>query len=191
MERRDVFSTVYEERIFGSAPGQTYYSGDGSGEQFANSYVELVADQIAQHGITSVVDLGCGDFRIGSRIAPLVSQYRGIDIVPKVDRIQHAHHGSEHVRFECLDIVDDPLPAADLYLIRQVFQHLNNPEILSVLNNLTVYRWSIITENIPSGEVSCPNVDHVHGPKCLSLSPHFHRLPYGLGTALMAGTARH
>src|SRR5438270_1457268 len=125
MERRDVFSTVYEERIFGSAPGQAYYSGDGSAEQFAQSYVELVADHIAQHGITSIVDLGCGDFRIGSRIAPLVPQYRGIDIVPQLVQYNTRHYGSERVSFECLDIVDDPLPPADLCLIRQVFQHLN------------------------------------------------------------------
>ncbi len=165
MERREVFSTVYEEQIFGSAPGQEYYSGDGSAEQFAKSYVELVADHIAQHGITSVVDLGCGDFRIGSKIAPLVPQYRGIDIVPQLIEHNTRHYGSERVHFECRDIVDDPLPAADLCLIRQVFQHLNNSEILCVLNKLNDYRWSIITENVPSGIVSCPNVDHVHGPK--------------------------
>ncbi len=165
MNRRDVFSTVYKERIFGDAPGQTFYSGDGSAEQFAESYCQLVGDHIAQHGIASVVDLGCGDFRIGSKIASLVPQYRGIDIVPQLIEYNTRHFGSERIRFECLDIVADPLPPADLCLIRQVFQHLSNSEIRSVLEKLKTYPWVVITENVPSGTVSSPNIDHVHGPK--------------------------
>jgi SAM-dependent methyltransferase len=138
MNRQDVFSIIYKERVFGDSPGHAFYSGEGSAERFSESYCNLVGDHIAQQSIVSAVDLGCGDFRIGSKIACLVPQYLGIDIVPQLIEYNTRLYGSERIRFECLDIVSDPLPAADLCLIRQVFQHLSNAEILSVIEKLKI-----------------------------------------------------
>ena len=165
MNRRDTFNTIYRDRIFGDAPGELFYSGDGSRGRFADAYCELVADLVKQQPIQSIVDLGCGDFRIGARLAPLVHRYRGIDIVPDLILHHQREYASDSVAFEALDVVEDPLPSGDLCLIRQVFQHLDNREIDAVLDKCARYPWVLITENVTAGLVRCPNVDHVHGPK--------------------------
>ncbi len=164
LNRRDAFTTIYKERLFGDIPGEKFYSGDGSTGHFANVYCKLVEDLIREKGIRSLVDLGCGDFRIGACIAPLVEKYVGVDIVPDLIDHHQANRGSEQTSFACLDIVDDPLPAGDLCLLRQVLQHLNNDEIATVLEKLTAYKWVLVTENVSAGDVKFPNVDHVHGP---------------------------
>ena len=88
----------------------------------------------------------------------------GVDIVPDLIEHNRANHGSERASFVCLDIVDGPLPAGDLCLLRQVLQHLNNEEIATVLEKLTNYKWVLVTENVSAGGMKFPNVDHVHGP---------------------------
>ena len=165
MGRRETFETIYREKLFGAVPGERFYSGNGSVGQFNDSYCELVAQIIHEKGITSIVDLGCGDFRIGRRLAALVDDYVGVDIVPDLIEQNRKEYGSKHLSFACLDIVEDPLPKGDLCLVRQVLQHLNNAEISTVLSKLGIYRWALITENVSAGEVKCPNVDHVHGPE--------------------------
>jgi SAM-dependent methyltransferase len=164
LSRRETFTTIYQERLFGDSPGEKFYSGSGSTGRFADAYYKLVEDLVHEKGIRSLVDLGCGDFRIGARLAPLVEKYTGIDIVPDLIDHNQANYGSERVSFVCLDIVDDPLPAGDLCLLRQVLQHLNNAEISTVLQKLTTYKWVLVTENVSAGENKFPNVDHVHGP---------------------------
>jgi SAM-dependent methyltransferase len=165
LDRRELFSRIYKDRLFGSGHAEPFYSGDGSRGRFAEQYCELVSGLIRQEHIRSVVDLGCGDFCIGKRLAPLVDSYVGVDIVPELIEHHEATHASARVRFECLDIVEDSLPAGELCLIRQVFQHLNNAEISRVLEKVKSYRYVLVTENVPTGEIRFPNVDHVHGPE--------------------------
>jgi len=42
------------------------------------------------------------------------------------------------------------LPAADLYLVRQVLQHLSNEEIAKVIANLGNARRVLISEHLPA-----------------------------------------
>ncbi len=165
LERRQVFSTIYRERLFGELTGESFYSGDGSVGRFADSYWELVAGLVREKEIHSIVDLGCGDFRIGARLAPLVQNYVGVDIVPELIERNRIDYTSRRVSFDCLDIVDDPLPTGDLCLIRQVLQHLDNSEIAAIVDKLQAYKWVLVTENVSAGDVRFPNVDHVHGPE--------------------------
>jgi hypothetical protein len=165
MDRRTTFSTIYQNRIFGDLPGEQFYSGDGSMGVFADNYCRHIELLVREKGIRSIVDLGCGDFRIGKRLSAMVDTYCGVDIVPDLIAHHRREYGSPQVSFACLDIVEDPLPPADLCLVRQVFQHLNNAEIGAVLAKLGAYPWVLVTENVNAGPATVPNVDHVHGPR--------------------------
>jgi hypothetical protein len=77
----EAFSEVYKNNSWGGATGE-FYSGPGSDRDAANSFVNLVNSFIAEHNIKSVVDLGWGDFRVGSRLAARGVQYVGVDVVP-------------------------------------------------------------------------------------------------------------
>jgi hypothetical protein len=158
-----VFSEVYERNDWGGQPGE-FFSGEGSSGPLAHAYVELIGRFVREHNVHTIVDLGCGDFRIGQQVAEHVDKYVGVDIVPKLIERNRKQFGGEGVAFYCLDIIQDALPAGDLCLIRQVFQHLSNQQIAAVLAKTGQYRYTIVTEHYPAASVGViPNVDKPHG----------------------------
>ena len=162
---KETFTATYQENIWGGSKGE-HYSGTGSDNLIAEKYSQEITEFIKKHNIKRVLDLGCGDFRVASKIVTSGVDYTGVDIVDDVIQSNNKQYGNEQVRFKCLDITKDPLPSAELCLVRQVLQHLSNAEILLVLENLAQQNYSfiLITEHIPAGEVTVPNQDISHGP---------------------------
>ena len=147
----------------GRVPGELY-SGGGTAEEYAIPYADAIGRFVENHGIRTVVDLGCGDFSVGKRIASKRLRYVGVDVVEEVVRRNRDRYGAEGVEFVCLDITRDELPPGDLCLIRQVLQHLSNAEILAVLERTRGYPFVIVTEHLPQADSdSRPNLDKPHG----------------------------
>jgi SAM-dependent methyltransferase len=171
----ETFRRIYRTKAWGD-DGGPFHSGTGSRGAASEEYCAFVIKFIQEHQVKRVVDLGCGDFSVGRRIAEATgARYIGIDVVPEL--IEH-HRGTvrnPRVSFQCADATSDPLPAADLCLIRQVFQHLSNEEIAKVLANLGGYAQVLITEHVPVHPQSI-NRDKPHGPDV--------RVRYGSGVYL-------
>jgi hypothetical protein len=81
LDLQEAFERVYAENAWGGARGK-FDSGDGSLDTTTESYVAMVKDFIAERGVSSAVDLGCGDFRVGRKLAGSVRRFVGVDIVP-------------------------------------------------------------------------------------------------------------
>lgn len=161
---RVVFQKVYAEREWGHDNTDGFYSGTGSDPIPASAYAENIRRYIEREGIRSIVDLGCGDYRVASLLVSDKVQYVGVDIVEEVIAANREHHVSPNVRFECLDITRDPLPTGELCLIREVFQHLSNAEILSVLSKLRGFSHVIFSDaQLPRSAIKKPNRDIAHG----------------------------
>src|SRR5262245_52404872 len=62
----EAFSEIYAQNLWGGEAGE-FYSGTGSEAFYAPPYAEMVKKLIAENDIKTVVDLGCGDFRIASK----------------------------------------------------------------------------------------------------------------------------
>lgn len=151
---KEVFTEIYLENLWGDRRRQNdkdfpFDSGPGSAESAAGPYAECIKRFIETHKVRSVVDLGCGDFRVGSRIIQPSLHYTGIDIVEPLIQANQARFGSDNVQFVCLDIISDDLPKADLCLVREVLQHLSNAQIAQILPKLKQFRWVIVTEDLP------------------------------------------
>lgn len=160
------FSRTYTQT--GAGGGQeaagAFNSGSGSDSGPSQPYVDTIRKYILESGANSVVDLGCGDFRVGSRIvAGLGIRYTGVDIARPLIAHLSATAAGPTIDFQCLNIVDDPLPQGDLYLIRQVLQHLSNQQISTILRKLKGAAV-IVTEHIPTGRGAKWNKDKVAGP---------------------------
>ena len=160
---KQVFTRVYEQHQWGGT--DEYCSGSGSSELNASRYAAVVKLLIKEKGITTVVDLGCGDFVIGRALQMDGVKYIGVDVVDGLVSHLEREYGDANTVFMCLDIAADPLPDGDLCLIRQVLQHLSNDQISSVLLNTRKYRYVLITEHYPAPTVEyVPNLDKPHGP---------------------------
>jgi SAM-dependent methyltransferase len=160
---RDVFTNIYESNQWGGQKGE-YFSGTGSDEYNACLYSEVVKKFIKDKNIKKVLDLGCGDFTVGSKLQVEGVEYLGIDIVKKLVEKNRQEYGNTNVQFKCLDIISDELPDSEMCLIRQVLQHLSNGQISSILEKAKKYKYILITEHYPFIDKDIiPNKDKVHG----------------------------
>ena len=176
--REAIFSDIYENNRWGGEPG-SYDSGSGSRPDVAGPYISALRALIRKEGVKSIVDLGCGDFEVGRRILSPELSYVGCDIVPGLVARNVTRSGTEHIAFRNLDVVTDPLPQGDLCIIRQVFQHLSNADIATVLRKARQYPLLVVTDEQVVGDNSSYNNDIVayHGTRRL----------FGQGLKLEAG----
>lgn len=164
--RKQTFEYIYMNNKWGRLNSETeFYSGPGShDERYVNPYCELIKNFISEHNIMKVCDIGCGDFNVASKWINEYIQYEGVDIVQSLIDHHNKKYGNDHIHFQCLDIVDDELPDAQLCLVRQVLQHLSNEEISLFLKKINKYRYVIITESVTSKSYAKKyNTDKVHG----------------------------
>src|ERR1700677_4236786 len=162
----EVFSAIYRSHAWGSTEDRPFCSGDGSiREEAVGPYCALIRDFIAGNNIRRVVDLGCGDFAVGSRFIGPAVHYVGVDVVADLIRYHEERCGAAGVEFRCINIIDnDQLPHGDLCLLRQVLQHLSNAQILKTLKSLRRYRYVIATEHVYAGAGLRRNRDKPQGP---------------------------
>ena len=148
LSAQHVFTKVYTDGMWGGDPG-TFFSGPGSNEEAARPYAEFVMRFVTERNVTSVVDLGCGDFRVGRLIAASGVSYTGVDVVEGLIADNTRRYASSTVRFQCADITSDALPDGELCLVREVFQHLSNAQVSATLARLSRYKYVLITEVHP------------------------------------------
>lgn len=162
---REVFAEIYRSGAWGSHHDARFFSGDGSiREDMAGPYCDHVEAFIRANDIRTIVDLGCGDFIVGSRLLNPQRHYTAIDIVPDLIEENRRRYVGLPVTFLCRDIISDELPDADLCLVRQVLQHLSNAEIQRILPKLAKYKYALIAEHVYTGRGLRPNLDKPHGP---------------------------
>ena len=113
------------------------------------------------------MDLGCGDFRVASQLLiknDTIEKYTGIDVVPDLIDYLSKNYGTPKINFLKSDISKEELPLADLYLVRQVFQHLSNNGITMCLRNIPVKSKLIVSEHqfIKHSDIKY-NIDKIRG----------------------------
>jgi len=119
---REKFSEIYQKNEWG------YGSGVGSLPINNISYMEFVQSFLQNCGIKSVVDFGCGDWQFTRFMDWNGASYVGFDLVPSLIESNRKAFARPGVSFEVYRDIDE-LPAADLLLCKDVFQHLPNDTV--------------------------------------------------------------
>ena len=123
-----VFTYIYENKIWGNNENENYSgsSGDGSSIEFNTKYIEILKKIINHFKIKSVVDLGCGDFRIGKLVYDdLDIKYTGYDTYKKVIDFNLTQYPKSKYSFKHLDFFEhkESIETADLCILKDVLQH--------------------------------------------------------------------
>jgi SAM-dependent methyltransferase len=159
-DHKKIFTDIYKKNLWGSNGSSKFYSGSGSDYKYSAPYTQLIIDFIRTNDVKQVVDLGCGDFRVGKSIVDSTHvNYIGIDVVKELVDYNNEIFASPNIHFKSINITRDKLPSGELCLIRQVLQHLSNSDILAVLNKTKKYKYLIITEHLPDINNPIPNID--------------------------------
>lgn len=161
-EPKFIFTAIYNNNWWGGTGD--YFSGHGSRDpKYVIPYVESVKRFLRDlPAKPSVVDLGCGDFYVGSQLASLASQYTACDVVGELIENLKQKYETPNVRFLSLDITADPLPSGDIGILRQVLQHLSNEQISAVVAQVKIYKYLIVAEYLPKGKFQS-NIDQPCG----------------------------
>ena len=169
LSAQQVFTKIYEEGHWGQSPNsdQRFFSGRGShNADIVNTYVEAVSAFLSSFVTKpNIVDLGCGDFTVGSKVRVLCDRYIACDIVESVISWNKQRYVNDDVDFRVLDISHDKLPAGDVVFVRQVLQHMSNRQIEGALSQITdKYKYLILTEHLPATGSFAHNLDKPAGP---------------------------
>ena len=132
LDIRSKFTKVYEHNVFGGSEAR---SGEGSNLKQTSVIRVEVPKLIAELGVGTLLDAPCGDWHWMCETKLGVPKYIGVDIVAPMIQRNTEMHGSDGVRFLCVDIAKDELPKADLILTRDCLVHLSFEDAFRVLAN--------------------------------------------------------
>ena len=169
LSNKEVFEKIYEEKRWGSSDQEhrKYSSGVGTRDiEVVQKYIDAVKGFISQKSdIASGLDLGCGDFSVGSQICDSFDEFTAADVAANVIEENKKEFGDKDARFLCLNLAEDNIPAVDVIFVRQVLQHLSNAEIKKFVRNIEgKYKYLIVTESVSKSLFFVPNRDITTGP---------------------------
>jgi hypothetical protein len=128
----DVFDLIYEKDL---RKGGESISGGGSSLKYTEDVRRLLPKLISEYGLTSILDVPCGDFHWMKELDWTDCAYTGGDIVSELVEENNRKHQSDRINFRYLDIRTDDLPRVDLILCRDCLIHLSFQDGLKALSN--------------------------------------------------------
>jgi hypothetical protein len=135
-----LFTAIYEEKIWNELEEYTTNSGNGSDIDYnINSFFPFLKDFILKHNITSITDLGCGDFICGPHVYnDLDLKYYGYDTYSKIIEKNISTNKDSNYSFKQLDIFNEweNIISTDLCIIKDVLQHWRLDDIYTFLDNI-------------------------------------------------------
>ena len=126
----EIFNDIYTRRVWGDG------SGGGSNPEFCVAYIEMLNRLLAKRKPRRVLDIGCGEGHLALAVDWGASRYIGVDVVqPVLERARKLLCGD----FFVLDALVDPLPRAELVILKEVTQHLDNVSVQQLFTRLRNY----------------------------------------------------
>ena len=147
---KNAFTEIYDKNLWLEG------SGVGSRVEGTVGYREYLIRFIREEGITGVVDFGCGDWRFSACIPWGDVRYVGVDIVDRVVRDNIRKHGCSRVQFLTLEEFSARSdPTEDLFILKDVIQHLSYDTALKVLAIAKGYPYALITNDYREVNTDC------------------------------------
>lgn len=129
----EIFGQIYRSNFWGS---EASVSGTGSdAHQTARITAELPLIW-RELGVRRVLDVPCGDFRWMRNVDLSGIDYLGGDIVPELIERNRSTYPGDGIKFTVLNLIEDPLPEADLVFCRDCLVHLSFADIWSALRTV-------------------------------------------------------
>ena len=143
--KKKIFTSIYKSNHWvqnGNLLPSEFVSVSGHGSNIGtDQYKQLVnnfTNIIDKYKINSILDMPCGDFLwIKEIVRNKDIDYLGIDIVDELIKNNNLKFKNEKNNFQSCDIVNfDNKKKFDLVLIRDLFLHIKNSDIIKIINNL-------------------------------------------------------
>lgn len=138
MDHSEIFTKIYDKRIW-AKKYETPSSGTGSGVKYNSYYIDFINRLIQTKNITSILDLGCGDWTFTTKINLSNVEYLGVDCVEEVINNNIETHSTSNINFMTADfndevVLDELVIGKDLIILKDVLQHWSDDEIILFLD---------------------------------------------------------
>lgn len=133
LSTEEVFTEKYLNNSWG---GTESVSGSGSDLVQTEAVIKELSNLFRDLKVGTVLDVACGDFYWMNHVDLDGIKYTGVDIVKDMILQNKAKYKKENIKFECLDLIKDELPKADIVICRDVLVHLSYDNIFSALKNI-------------------------------------------------------
>ncbi len=138
----NIFTYIYENKIWGDNQNKEYNGSSGTGSDINFNkyvYIPFLKNFINEQKLKSIVDLGCGDFRCGKLIYDdLDIKYTGYEVYKKIVDYNIKNSTDNKYSFIHLDFCNlkEDIIDADLYILKDVMQHWSLRNIYNFLDYL-------------------------------------------------------
>ena len=136
-----IFTKIYQRNSWSNG------SGPGSSSEFTAEYREFLEKFLINNQISTVFDIGCGDWQFSKLINWNNVNYTGIDIVESLIQTNNTLYSSHNIKFLLLNAIEKELPQADLFIIKDCLQHLSFASIKKILKNILKYRYILFVND--------------------------------------------
>jgi len=153
----EIFTSIYRQNFWGSGESR---SGYGSTMSSTRSIRRRLPKLLRELEAKTFLDAPCGDFNWMRTVDLKDVFYTGADIVPDLIFGLHARHSDLTHRFQVLDIINEQVPAVDLWMCREVMMHLPTKDVFSILRNFhrsesryllaTSFDMTSVNDDLPS-----------------------------------------
>jgi SAM-dependent methyltransferase len=134
---KETFTLIFETRDWQKTEDIESVSGKGSTLAYTENIRKELPLLFKEYNIKSLLDLGCGDLNWIKELLPSFDNYLGIDIVNDLILENRKKYGNSKISFSISNIVKyKPIFNFDAVLIKDVYVHLTNKQILSSLENI-------------------------------------------------------
>jgi hypothetical protein len=160
----DVFDAIYKNNGWGSNESK---SGRGSEINNSSALIKAFPKIINSCQITSILDIPCGDWNWMRCVDLEGVKYIGADIV--ADLVKDNKTKYPETDFRVLNILEDPLPKADLVICRDLFVHMPLEDIRKALDNIISSGAKYLLLSTYTTQVENKEVSEVAGYRKLNM----------------------
>jgi SAM-dependent methyltransferase len=150
---KDIFNFIYKTNFWSDR------SGPGSDPKNAKPWIETVNLFLENKSIESVLDLCCGDWRIGKELNLDNKNYTGVDVSSMIVK-EIFVNSKNNIKFITDDIETMTFPKVNLIIIKDVLQHLPNSSVQIIMSKIIdSCNYALICNDIGENE----NIDILAG----------------------------
>jgi len=178
--KKKIFTSIYKSQHWVQGQNKLsnqYISVSGHGSNLGTDQFYNLKDNLnkilVNYNISSILDMPCGDFLwMNEILKDKKIKYIGVDIVDDLTQKNVSKYQNDETIFIVDDIVDYfHKDMVDLVLIRDLFIHINNKDISTILKNLKNFNFKYLAVNSYSNSNNTDVITGQHRKVNLLIEP--------------------
>ncbi len=159
---------TFTNKTWENVRGSESRSGDGSTKAYTQKLRQALPRVFSFLNVKTFLDAPCGDWNWMQMVDLSNMHYIGMDIVEEIVDKNQKNFGNSAVEFKHSDITTDPIPDADLMMVRDCLFHLTHELSWSFFENFCDSNVPFLLVSCHENKINTP-VEHVADFRPLNL----------------------